>query len=489
MCAHAIPATAFGADAAITMQSGSIGISAPTRASFVPDWDGETDTTAVVVEHRAPGRLLVHVTTAEGSVVRTLVHRRVKRPARRTFYWDGRTRTGTVAPIGTYRFVVRFTPDPSASGGSGAQVQTSMLRSAAMQLQANPLAIRVLGTTRGVMSRRAGTDSTGVRIRLSRPASVSAVVTDAAGRVVKSLLAGDLRAGVATIPWDARDADGSAVADGRYTVRVAASAGQRPTTTQRVPVRIDSAPPVARVLGSATVTGQFRSGRVYIPIRVASSEVARMQITGSGGHAYRTRVPAGASRLLVRGGLIGIRPGVQARMHRVSIRLEDAAGNVRTLRVQVRVRARVQPEPETPAPSIIGGTAGGWIWPARGCLSSPYGPRGASFHYGLDVAAPTGTPTYAARAGTVSFAGTMSGYGNIVIVEHPGGVSTRYAHLSRIDVSIGDIVARGQVVGLIGSTGRSTGPHLHFEIRVGEVAKDPITLLPSAAAPPRCWTA
>jgi murein DD-endopeptidase MepM/ murein hydrolase activator NlpD len=73
----------------------------------------------------------------------------------------------------------------------------------------------------------------------------------------------------------------------------------------------------------------------------------------------------------------------------------------------------------------------------------------------------------------VSFAGTQSGYGNIVIIEHPGGVTTAYAHMSRITVVAGDTVARGERIGDVGNTGRSTGSHMHFEIRVNGIARNP----------------
>ena len=88
-------------------------------------------------------------------------------------------------------------------------------------------------------------------------------------------------------------------------------------------------------------------------------------------------------------------------------------------------------------------------------------------HRALDFAAPKGTPVYAAKSGTVRFAGyNKGGYGNLIIIDHAEGYSTYYAHLSKILVSEGDHVKAGEKIGLVGSTGRSTGPHLHFEIRL-----------------------
>lgn len=90
----------------------------------------------------------------------------------------------------------------------------------------------------------------------------------------------------------------------------------------------------------------------------------------------------------------------------------------------------------------------------------------AAFHAGLDFAGPIGAPVYAAADGKVSFAGQQHGYGNIVEVDHGNGLTTRYAHMSRFRTAVGQTVEAGQIIGAIGNTGRSTGPHLHFEVRV-----------------------
>jgi murein DD-endopeptidase MepM/ murein hydrolase activator NlpD len=106
-------------------------------------------------------------------------------------------------------------------------------------------------------------------------------------------------------------------------------------------------------------------------------------------------------------------------------------------------------------------------------IGDGFGPRGAGFHTGIDFPAAPGTPVRAAAPGCVTFAGTDDGYGLLVVVAHAGGVTTWYAHLSRIDVRPRACVAAGAVVGAVGSTGRATGPHLHFEVRVGGAATDP----------------
>ena len=119
----------------------------------------------------------------------------------------------------------------------------------------------------------------------------------------------------------------------------------------------------------------------------------------------------------------------------------------------------------------------------RGTLTSPYGPRGGRNHDGMDIAAPTGTPVHAAACGTVSLAGQQSGYGNIVCVTHNSQFSTCYAHLSRFAVSNGAQVQQGQVIGYVGCTGSCTGPHLHFETRVGGQAQNPAPYLGGASMP------
>jgi peptidoglycan hydrolase-like protein with peptidoglycan-binding domain len=121
------------------------------------------------------------------------------------------------------------------------------------------------------------------------------------------------------------------------------------------------------------------------------------------------------------------------------------------------------------------------IWlvpPIRAPLSDGFGPRGNMFHPGLDYRAPTGATVRAAGRGQVTFAGwDSSGYGNLVVVAHPGGVRSMYAHLSRIFVRSGQSVVAGSSVGAVGATGLATGPHLHFELRLGGAAIDPSTAL------------
>ena len=121
------------------------------------------------------------------------------------------------------------------------------------------------------------------------------------------------------------------------------------------------------------------------------------------------------------------------------------------------------------------------IWlipPVRAPIGDRFGPRGNKFHPGIDYPASSGTPVRAAGRGRVIFSGWDSGgYGKLVVIEHPLGVRSMYAHLSRIDVAPGRYVVAGSSVGAVGSTGYSTGPHLHFELRLGSAAIDPLTAL------------
>jgi murein DD-endopeptidase MepM/ murein hydrolase activator NlpD len=120
-------------------------------------------------------------------------------------------------------------------------------------------------------------------------------------------------------------------------------------------------------------------------------------------------------------------------------------------------------------------------------ISSGFGYRsdpftgGAAFHAGLDFKGPVGAPIYAAAAGRVSFAGVRQGYGNCIEIDHGNGLMTRYAHMSRFVAALGQAVHAGDTIGAIGSTGRSTGPHLHFEVRIDDRPVNPRPFLEAAA--------
>jgi murein DD-endopeptidase MepM/ murein hydrolase activator NlpD len=122
-------------------------------------------------------------------------------------------------------------------------------------------------------------------------------------------------------------------------------------------------------------------------------------------------------------------------------------------------------------------SGGGLMWPVSGPVTSPFGWRWGRMHEGIDIAVPTGTPVHAAQSGRVIIAGWMGGYGNLVVIDHGGGLSTAYGHNSSFAVGSGASVSQGQVVAYAGSTGNSTGPHVHFEVRVNGAAVDPLGYL------------
>jgi murein DD-endopeptidase MepM/ murein hydrolase activator NlpD len=122
-------------------------------------------------------------------------------------------------------------------------------------------------------------------------------------------------------------------------------------------------------------------------------------------------------------------------------------------------------------------SAAGFIWPVDGTVVSGFGMRWGRIHEGIDIAAASGTPIWSAAAGTVIHAGWFGGYGNLVVVDHGNGLSTAYAHASSILVGVGQSVAQGETISLVGSTGNSSGPHLHFEVRVNGTAVDPLLYL------------
>lgn len=120
------------------------------------------------------------------------------------------------------------------------------------------------------------------------------------------------------------------------------------------------------------------------------------------------------------------------------------------------------------------------IWPVEGDVTdsfggrrNPFGGGSYEFHSGQDINAERGAAVVSAAVGTVVFAGWHGGYGQLITIDHGGGLTTRYAHLSKMEVSVGQQVAQGQLIGEVGSTGRSTGPHLHYEVRLNDEAVNP----------------
>lgn len=150
-----------------------------------------------------------------------------------------------------------------------------------------------------------------------------------------------------------------------------------------------------------------------------------------------------------------------------SARLGD---QIRAAEEAARQSATQTGQPQSSAPGRL-------AWPAQGPVTSPFGQRWGRMHTGIDIGAGMGASITAAAAGTVIVAGWVEGYGNTVVIDHGGGISTLYGHQSSIHVSVGQAVSAGQEIGLVGSTGHSTGPHLHFEVRVNGTPVDPLGYL------------
>lgn len=169
-----------------------------------------------------------------------------------------------------------------------------------------------------------------------------------------------------------------------------------------------------------------------------------------------------------------------AALDKVNSHIDHLEADVSDL--QDQIQQQIQQASATPGVTPlqagpIQGASGGWIWPVNGTLTSPFGYRWGRMHEGIDISVAEGTPLRAAKAGNVVIAAYTGGYGNYTCIDHGGGLSSCYAHQSSYAVSPGDSVSQGEVIGYSGNTGSSTGPHLHFEIRVNGSAVDPLGYL------------
>lgn len=175
-------------------------------------------------------------------------------------------------------------------------------------------------------------------------------------------------------------------------------------------------------------------------------------------------------------GLLADVEAKKSRWQRIQDQLDRESDEIQTLLAQ----QSSSPSSAAPAPSYGGGQ---FAWPAPGPVTSPFGYRthpifgDTRLHTGVDIGAPYGSTVVAASSGFVAYVGSMSGYGNVVVVDHGGGIATTYNHLSGSSVGSGQRVSRGQPVGSVGCTGYCTGPHLHFEVRVSGAPVDPMPYL------------
>jgi murein DD-endopeptidase MepM/ murein hydrolase activator NlpD len=198
-----------------------------------------------------------------------------------------------------------------------------------------------------------------------------------------------------------------------------------------------------------------------ISARTEEARTVRNELAGS-------RDTLAAARRLKRSALVDARESRAEYLEEV----EALAAQSATLAAAIRDAQAGAGSTGTGQPS-----AAGFIWPVNGTVVSGFGMRWGRMHEGIDITTPSGTPIWAAAAGTVIYAGWLGGYGNLVVVDHGNGLSTAYAHASSILVGVGQGVAQGETISLVGSTGNSSGPHLHFEVRVNGSAVDPLLYL------------
>jgi len=163
--------------------------------------------------------------------------------------------------------------------------------------------------------------------------------------------------------------------------------------------------------------------------------------------------------------LASVRESKSEYLHEVEGLLAQSAALGATIR-----SAQSAPTDGTPSSS-------GLIWPVSGPVTSGFGFRWGRMHEGIDIGAASGTPIHASAGGTVIWAGWLGGYGNLVVIDHHNSLATAYGHQSALATAVGASVSQGQVIGYVGSTGHSTGPHLHFEVRVNGTPVDPLGYL------------
>ena len=170
---------------------------------------------------------------------------------------------------------------------------------------------------------------------------------------------------------------------------------------------------------------------------------------------------------------------LDARIRQYQAEADAVAAQESGLTALIRSREQTRASRGATDPGADGRVSGsGLAWPVRGSVTSGFGQRWGRLHAGIDVGAGMGVPIRAAKGGDVILAGPYGGYGNAVVVDHGGGLTTLYAHQSRIGTSDGASVGQGDVIGYVGNSGNSTGPHLHFETRVSGSPQNPMRYLP-----------
>ncbi len=209
--------------------------------------------------------------------------------------------------------------------------------------------------------------------------------------------------------------------------------------------------------------------------RLAKLEVTQRS-TNERIEARRDEIAQVKGRLVgTRGTIAEARAGRAKLLRQVRVDRKDLEAHLKGLeKEQSKIQAKLS---GMPSGGGVRQGSGNLVWPANAPLTSPFGMRWGRLHGGIDLGVPTGTPVHAADDGTVAISGWVGGYGNYICINHGGGFSTCYAHNSRLGVSVGQRVSKGQVIAASGNTGNSTGPHIHFETRVNGVQRDPMGYL------------
>jgi len=213
-------------------------------------------------------------------------------------------------------------------------------------------------------------------------------------------------------------------------------------------------------------TARLREGQAETTERLAQEAAAR--------RAAYADIAAERDRLS------SLRQDRQGSLAEVEVRREEWEAEAQALEAESARLASIIASAPAPAPGdapTAPPSSSGFVWPVRGTIVSPFGLRWGRLHAGIDIAAPGGTPIAAAAAGTVIYSGAMSGYGNLVVIQHAGEIATAYAHNSSNAVSVGQPVAQGQTIASVGCTGRCYGDHVHFEVRVNGNPVDPLGYL------------
>src|SRR4051794_642588 len=223
---------------------------------------------------------------------------------------------------------------------------------------------------------------------------------------------------------------------------------------------------------TAQVRSSVRQAARAIEVRTAQTREARDELVGATNDlasSKRHKLDDLSQLTAAERDDVGEIDALQAQSAAIAAAIREAQA-----RAAARAAAAAAHGPVAPAPPISNGPLG---WPVSGTVTSPFGWRWGRMHEGIDIAVGYGTPIGAAGAGTVIYCGWMSGYGNLTVIDHGGGLATAYGHQSSIAVGCGQGVSRGQIIGYVGSTGHSTGPHLHFEVRVNGAPVDPFGYL------------